>query len=83
METAAGRQATAAPLSAAQVCRTCAEPVTVVGPSTLDVSLRRAIHTATGEELAPGPGEDGSHLAAPIDADLVTAAAARKAGARS
>jgi hypothetical protein len=55
-------------------CRRCQEPVTVQG----DPRWGKAAHTRTGQEL----GSDG-HLAAPIDADLVSAAMARRAGERS
>jgi hypothetical protein len=83
MGTAAASQAGEAPQPAELACRLCAEPVTLVGSPTLEVPLRQAVHTATGRETAPGPGKRESHLAAPIDADLMRVAAARKRGTRS
>jgi hypothetical protein len=59
-------------------CRTCGEPVTVTGTATsVPVSMRLALHTATDTEAGP----DG-HLVAPIEADLLEAAVAREAGER-
>lgn len=63
-------------------CRWCGEPVRVLGKSTLSMSMRPAVHAVTGAERGPGPGKCSSHLAAPIDAGLVRAAAACKAGER-
>jgi hypothetical protein len=50
--------------------------VTVTGAANgVPVSMRLALHTATGTEAGP----DG-HLVAPIEADLLKAAVAREAG---
>jgi hypothetical protein len=74
MEMAAGRHAGVAPLNAAVVCRAGVKPVTVLG----DPEWGMALHAGTHRELGP----DG-HLAAPIDAGIIRACTARKAGARS
>jgi hypothetical protein len=73
METPAGRRVSATPRSAALVCRRCVQPVNVLG----DAEWGPAVHASTEREL----GTDG-HLVAPIDADVVRTAMARKAGAR-
>ena len=74
MQTAAGERAGTVPPRATVVCHACVQPVTIHG----DPQWGKAVHTPTDREL----GADG-HLVAPIDADIVRAALARKAGARS
>lgn len=74
METTAGERADTVPPRAAVVCHTCVQPVIIHG----DPRWGKAVHARTDLEL----GADG-HLVAPIDADIVRAAMARKAGARS
>jgi hypothetical protein len=56
------------------VCRHCREPVTVQGAP----RWGKAVHLATGKEQGPG-----GHVAAPIEASLIRAAAALKGGAGS
>jgi hypothetical protein len=70
METAAGGRTSAMPLHATHVCRKCREPVRVQGG--------KAVHSPTNREAGP----DG-HVAAPIEASLLRAAAALRAGAGS
>ena len=74
MQTAAGERAGTVPPRATVVCHTCVQAVTIHG----DPKWGKAVHTRTEQEL----GADG-HLVAPIDADIVRAAMARKAGARA
>ena len=59
-------------------CRHCGEPVTMLGDGTLEVSMRQAVHAATGLEEGPGNGPDGRHLAAPTGTDPAKTAAARR-----
>ena len=74
MQTAAGERAGTVPPRATVVCRACVQAVTIYG----DPKWGKAVHAHTDREL----GADG-HLVAPIDADIVRAATARKAGARA
>jgi hypothetical protein len=73
MQTAPGSCTGGKPLAGPYVCRKCGEPVTTQGVP----QWGRAVHTVTGQEARPG-----GHVAAPIDAALIGAATARKAGER-
>ena len=53
-------------------CKLCKEPVRLKGSTRLPLSMRKAVHAATGSEVGPGyGGEDGkdSHTAVPTDED--------------
>src|ERR1700730_12340958 len=74
VQTAAGERAGTVPPRATVVCHTCVQPVTIHG----DTKWGKAVNTHTDRELGAA-----GHLVAPIDADIVRAAMARQAGARS
>jgi hypothetical protein len=50
-------------------CRRCGQPVRLEGPEAAEDEHRKAVHTATGEELCA----DGEHLAAPAGPELARA----------
>jgi hypothetical protein len=53
-------------------CKLCKEPVRLKGSARLPLSMRKAVHAATGSEPGPGyGGEDGedSHAAVPTNED--------------
>jgi hypothetical protein len=56
-------------------CKWCGEPVRLKGRNVFP-ELRRAVHAATGREVGPGFGEDGSHAAMPTDQNPVLRAEA-------
>jgi hypothetical protein len=76
----AAPQATArhVPAPADWWCRHCGEPVTLLGDGALEMSMRQAVHAATGLEEGPGSGPDGRHFAAPTGTDPAKTAAARR-----
>jgi hypothetical protein len=57
-------------------CKLCKEPVRLKGPARLPLSMRKAVHAATGSEAGPGYGGEDGHAAVPTDEDPVLRAVA-------